>query len=612
MAQNFQVDLRGIVDLLARHLYSSPRVYIRELLQNGVDAITARRMIDPSTPATFRIKHNEDGSVEFTDSGIGLTGAQAEELLATIGRSSKRDLEMGTGRDEFLGQFGIGLLSAFMVANEIEMISKSAAEPHAPAVRWQGFADGSYELTELGAKESEALAPGSTVRLRPRRDLEHWLERETVISLVEEYGSLLPIDVRIAIPTEGYGDGVVWRRLTHDTLPWQVEYPSTTERRVALLAYGREIFGFDPLDVIDLDVPLLETSGVAFVLPTAVAPTGQSAHRVYLKRMLLGTRVDDVLPDWAFFVRCVMDTSMLRPTASREALYEDDMLLAARDALGAQVKDWMRATLTDDSMRSEQFISVHHLAVRAIALHDDEMLDLAAEVLPFESTDGPMTLKSFAEKFDGIPFTPTVEEYRRVAPVARAQGLGIVNAGYVYDADLLARVASRHPEWSVRPLQSEDVDRTLALIDELEERRLSGVIGSLNEVLSPVDCEVALRSFEPMDLPTLLIHDRDGDHQRDLARTVEAADDLWGEVLSGFAKKAQPRRLVFNYANDMVRQLLETDNPPVRAAGAESLYVTALLLAQEPLRGKDIELMNRSLTTLLSRALESDPPDDAA
>ena len=134
-ARAFQVDLRGVVDLLARHLYSGPRVYLRELLQNAVDAITARRGSDPQCPARIRLRCLPDGTLEVRDTGIGLTLAEAERLLATIGASSKRDADLGTAREEFLGQFGIGLLSAFMVADEIELVARSASGS-AP-VRWR-------------------------------------------------------------------------------------------------------------------------------------------------------------------------------------------------------------------------------------------------------------------------------------------------------------------------------------------------------------------------------------------------------------------------------------------------------------------------------------------
>src|SRR5689334_20324378 len=141
----FQVDLRGIVDLLSHHLYGSPRVYVRELLQNAVDAITARRAVEPGAPARVVIETPErtgDGTLRVSDTGIGLTEAQVHELLATIGRSSKRD-DLGFARHEFRGQFGIGLLSCFLVADEIRVDTRAAGS--AP-VRWTGYSDGRYEV----------------------------------------------------------------------------------------------------------------------------------------------------------------------------------------------------------------------------------------------------------------------------------------------------------------------------------------------------------------------------------------------------------------------------------------------------------------------------------
>ena len=155
MEQSFHVDLRGVVDLLSRHLYSSPRVYLRELLQNAVDAITARG----DGPGEIRVT-TTDGELEVRDSGIGLTETRGARASRHHRPQSKRD-ELGFGRHEFLGQFGIGLLSAFLVADEIEVVTRSARG--GDAVRWIGFADGHYSV-----EPAERDEPGTTVRLRPR------------------------------------------------------------------------------------------------------------------------------------------------------------------------------------------------------------------------------------------------------------------------------------------------------------------------------------------------------------------------------------------------------------------------------------------------------------
>ncbi|MDR0990129.1 MAG: ATP-binding protein, partial [Propionibacteriaceae bacterium] len=278
----FQVDLRGVVDLLARHLYSGPNVYLRELLQNGVDAVTARLAREPEAPATIRIRPWSGNGLEIVDTGVGLTPDEARELLATVGRSSKRDLDLGVGRQEFLGQFGIGLLSAFMVADEIELVARSASDLEAPTVLWTGHDDGRYDLAEL--PRDPADPPGSVVHIRPRRGMEHWLAIETVTALASEFGSLLPVDIAIEVPLD---KGSAWRRITEPDLPWETTYPHELARREALSQFCEKSLGFTPMAMIDLSVPLAGVSGVAFVLPTAVPPGSGGHHRVYLKRMLL-------------------------------------------------------------------------------------------------------------------------------------------------------------------------------------------------------------------------------------------------------------------------------------------------------------------------------------
>lgn len=625
----FQVDLHGVVDLLARHLYSGPRVYVRELLQNGVDAITARRTLDPACPATVRLRPLPDGSLAVVDSGVGLTRAEAEELLATVGRSSKRDLDLGLGREEFLGQFGIGLLSAFMVADEIELVSRSAREPGAPAIRWVGRADGSYDLAELHGAD---LPAGSTVLLRPRRDLEHWLAGETVAALAAEFGSLLPVDVAVEVPLGGQavaaapgegpgadGDpaartrrladgraraGHAWRRVTVPDLPWARTHADDAERTRALERYCEQTFGFTPLAHLDLEVPLAGVTGVAFVLPAAVPPGGGGTHRVSVKRMLLGARVEGLLPEWAFFVRCAIDASGLRPTASREQLYTDEVLLATQEALAAQVRDWTLRTLESGTALARQFVATHHLAVRSLALTDDTMLDLAARILPYETTDGTLTLAEVAREHGRVVFAPTLEDYRRIAPVARAQGVAVVNAGYVYDADLLARLAARGRLGAeVRPLGAGDIAQVLAPPAPERELETLDAVRAAGAVLRPQDCDVLLRTFEPADLPAVLLHDRDGEHQRDLRAVMAEADDVWSDVLAGFAEPAAARQLVLNDASPVVRDLLAAPPGEVAAAGVRSLYVSALLLAGEPLRSRESELMTGSLAVLLRAGL---------
>ena len=586
--QRFQVDLSGMVDLLSRHLYSGPQVYVRELLQNGVDAITARRKLDPEAPARITITV-ADGLVEVHDTGAGLTDAEARELLATIGRSSKRDPLLGLGRTEYIGQFGIGMLAAFMIASRIEVTSRSMGG--AAPIRWVGHDDGTFEVAEIA--DADAPESGTRVRLVARPDMAEWVSLETVSALAREYGSFLPFPVVIEAPDRAP------ESVSRPELPWKVQYASDAARAAALRAYCEQELGFTPLAHIDLEVPLAGVSGVAFVLPQSVT-AGSHAHRVYVKRILLNARTEGLLPEWAFFVRVVADTA-LSPTASREALHDDEILEATREQLGAQLRAWARRTLTNGSDTARAFISTHHLALRSLAVSDAEMLELVAQILPYETTDGLLTLAEVSRQGE-LLYTTTTEAYRRVATVARAQGLIVVNAGYVYDAEIIQKLGLSG--WVVRELGSGDLVQVLGELEPSRTAEVAEATVAARLVLASEDCDVIVREFEPRGVPSILLRDREGDFQRGLRSEREQHGGAWGDLLGSLTEpEAVPTRtLVLNDSAPVARQLLDATGD-VFDAGLKSLYLSAVMLAGEGLRPSEIDAMNNALSVLLSASL---------
>jgi molecular chaperone HtpG len=584
----FQVDLRGLVDLLSHHLYSSPRVYLRELLQNAVDAITARQADEPGAPARVRLL-TDGTTLRVDDSGTGLTEEDLHSLLATIGRSSKRGDGLEAARSGFLGQFGIGLLACFVVAGRIRVVSRSARNPQAPPVEWTACEDGSYTVRTL--PEEARTEPGTTVELVARAGAAEWLAPERVLGLARDFGSLLPYDIRV-------NDEAV----TDLPAPWNRAYPSPAARRVALARHCHDLFGFTPLDSLDLDVPLAGVRGVAYVLPSAVSPAQRARHRVHLKGMLLTERAEQLLPDWAFFVRCVLDTDSLRPTASREALYEDETLAAVREALGERIRSWLTALAAGDPERLGAFLAVHHLGVKSLARHDTEMLRVMLPWLPFETTDGRVSLEEFARRHPVVHFTRTVEEYRQVAPIAAAQGIGVVNGGYTYDSELVEALPSVLPRAGVAELDADTVTAHLDTVDPAEELALSGFLTAARNRLDALGCDVVLRSFHPLSVPALHLDDRDSRHEQARAEAEEDADDLWSDILGSLRGGAPRARLVLNHLNPLVRRISSLTDPELVGTAAESLYGQALLMARRPLRPADSALLNRAFIGLLEWA----------
>jgi molecular chaperone HtpG len=599
----FHVHLRGLVDLLSHHLYSSPRVYLRELLQNAVDAVTARRAAEPDAPARIHLAVDAAG-LRITDTGIGLTEADVHEFLATIGRSSKRDSVAGleAARADFIGQFGIGLLACFVVADEITVVSRSARDPEAPPVLWRAASDGSYTVRTLPLRErSEA---GTTVTLTPRRGAAEWLAPAKVVELARHFGSLLPYDVTV--------DAAGRSLAVTDTPPvWARAYASPSQRLAALLEYGEATFGFRPLDVIDLDVPLAGLRGVAYVLPSAASPAETGRHRVYLKGMLLSDSADTLLPDWAFFARCVVQTDALRPTASREALYEDETLAGVREALGGRIRDWLTDLAGSQPARLYRFLSVHRLSVKSLARHDDELLRIMLPWLAFETTDGDVSLTEFARKHPVVHLATSVEEFRQVAPIAAAQGLGVVNGGYTYDAELVQRLPLVLPGTVVRPLASDVVVANLDPVSAEQELALAGFLGVARARLDGLDCDVVLRAFHPVTVPALYLDSGDARRERARAQAEAEADDLWSDILSTLRSTAPRAQLVLNYHNPVIRHVASLANEELAGTAVEAIYGQALLMTHRPLRPVDTALLNRAFGALLSWASDYPRPEQS-
>lgn len=584
--QQFQVDLRGVVDLLSRHIYSGPRVYLRELLQNARDAITARREVD-GQGGSIRITPVGEHSDEFVlrDDGIGLTSAEVADLLATVGRSSKRDI-FDLPRDDYLGQFGIGLLSCFMVADTIVIRSRSARG--GPAVEWTGRSDGTFRVVEL----DDDLPIGTSVHLAPRFDAADLLRAASVRELATTFGEFLPVRITV----DGPGGDV---DLTHAP-------PFLDAAADDAAAYGRALLGATPLDVIELHEPATGTRGIAYVLPFAPPPGARQATRVYLGRMLLAERVDGVLPEWAFFVRAVVDSTGLAPTASRESLVDDAGLERVREQFGAGIRRWVLELALREPHRLAQFVAIHEVGLKALVRHDDELAQFIARWLTVETTHGTMRIDDLVERHPHIRFAASVDEFRQVAGISPSTEV-LVNGGYLYDADLVRLLPQLYPDVTVEQV---DVTGELDRLDPppLDDRDAALALEArAAAVLAPSSCAVVVRAIDRPSLTGLYVIDPETLRALDRGRTKGVTGSLWGGVLDRIdrtlpatADDDPGARLCLNWSNAVVRALVRVTDDAVFRRTVQLLYIQALLAGHHPLSDADRELMTSALGDLVA------------
>ena len=524
--------------------------------------------------------------LEFHDTGIGLTEAEVHEFLATIGRSSKRISE---ARDTFLGQFGIGLLSCFMVSGQIELLTQSALG--GSAVRWLAQADGTYTLETL-LPLAEA---GTTVRLQAREDTDFYFDYKQLAQALASYGAILPYPIHVS-------DGEQYSHVNAKTPPWLAYAHATPSEREALkesvLAYARSELQLDAFDVVALHSEEGGVSGVALVLPYSSQSNSRQWHQVYLKRMLLGSDVRNLLPDWAFFVRCLLNVDSLHPTASRESFYEDEALSAARESLDVQLRTYIEGLVREDPKRLDALIALHHLPIKALALQNDAFFRLLVHSFEFETSTGRMRLGTYIEGDTPIRIVTNLDQFRQIAQVASAYGHSVINAVYTYDVPLLRKYSTLMG----RELEEVDAQSYALSLEDVTSSGLSDFLERANAALVQCECVVSVKRFEPAELPALLIVTEEVRQLDDIAAAREVASDLFVDVLDDYeAEYEQFRvsRLHLNLNHSLVQDLLHIHDPAVFGRLVQMLYVQAHLLGHHPMRTTELSLLSEGLSDMM-------------
>ncbi|MBS0197443.1 MAG: HSP90 family protein [Planctomycetes bacterium] len=596
MTERFKVDLRGIIDLTANHLYSSPDVFVREVIQNAVDAIAARARIEPSHPGLVRFELTRDADDSHTicisDNGIGLTTDEVHAFLSTVGGSSKREdaADLAERLTEeaptFLGRFGIGLLSCFMVTEEIVVITRSALDAAAPAVEWRGRADGNYQVRELPDSRTPA---GTSVYLRSKPEAAEYFEHERLVELLRRYGEMLETPIVFTTGSEQV-------RINQERPPWELG----RDDDVALADMCQHLLSFRPLDIFPIEAPAGGVRGYAFIRPDRSNQWPRS-HRLYIGGMFVSEHVYNLMPEWATFVGCVLNSTGLRPTASREQVHSDDTLSATKEQLGEAVRRRLARLLRGEPEKFALVMSVHDTEIRGLAVKDSDFFDLIIDLLEFDTTLGRLRFGEFRREHDQLLIARTGEQFRRLSAVAASAGVRVFNGGYTYHEELLCRAAERHPELELRSFDSADLVELLPAPSDPDRFERLRTIGEA--ALDSRGCRLLVRVYRPTDVSAFFALGADAEFHRQLDRTKSMASGLWNEVLDALAPRPEhlsPTCLCLNADSPLIGRLASLADDEAVRTGVEVLYVQALMNGQHPITADDVALLNRGMERLLS------------
>jgi molecular chaperone HtpG len=581
---NFQVNLQGIIDLLSNHLYSDPGVFIRELLQNSVDAITARKRLGHAFDDKVKIEVFSSHTLSFHDNGCGLTASEIEQFLAKIGSTAKKE-NMDTA-DDFIGQFGVGLLSCFVVSDEIVLITRSAVE--GDSLEWRGTPDGTYHIKKLKSQ----VPIGTTVYIKAKPDFEEYFEFYRVQELVERFGEFLTTPIYLV--EEKYE-----RQINESTPPWRMD-------RQAALEYLDRVTYDKPLDVIPLHSAIGGIEGLAYILPYSVSLQEEKKHKVYLKNMLLSDKMNNIFPKWAFFVNGIINTDSLRPTASRESFQENDLFYTVRDEIGECIKRYFITLSEQNPELFKRIIFVHNASIKAMAVEDEDLYQLMIRHLSFETSFGDMDMSSILNAHSAIVLASTLDEFRQIARVAKSQNLMVINGGYVHDFELVRKLTSVVEHVKLTVLDILEFSNRFESLNVDEQIEVLPFQDLSDRLLLDYQCRSSVRWFEPADLPVLYNTNHEVNFFKLAEESEKEANPLFANIVHVIKTELYEEpfaRLCYNYNNPIVRKAIASKDHKLQKVCIELFYTQSLLMGQHPLSNQEMKLMNESLLQFMNMGL---------
>eukprot|EP01036_Dinobryon_divergens_P024372 gene24370-32817_t len=368
---NFESNVSRVMDIIINSLYSNKDVFIRELISNAADACDKKRFLsltdsaEPAKDLGIRVYPNRElNTLTIEDRGIGMN---KEDLIQNLGRiaesGTKRFMEnMGKNKDavSLIGQFGVGFYSGFLVANKMEVITKGSKGEQ---LRWVALADSLDQYT-IEPDYSEPLAStGTRIILHLKDESDQYLDDVALRALIEKYSEFIPFPIELqrnvskpesvpdtAAPLEADGT-IPMKTVMKKVLEWQVVntkkplwlrspkecaaadyeefYKQTFKAYDTPLAHSH----FTVEGNVDFKALLYLPSEVPYELTRDMFASSARSMRLYVKRVFINDKFEDLIPRWLLFLRGVVDSDDLPLNVGREILQQSRSLRIIKQRL---------------------------------------------------------------------------------------------------------------------------------------------------------------------------------------------------------------------------------------------------------------------------------------
>lgn len=610
---NISVSTENIFPIIKKSLYSEQEIFLRELISNAVDATQKLKFL--STKGEFqgelgdlkiRVKLDKEAkTLTVSDAGLGMTGEEVKKYLNQVAFSGAEEFlkkfQDAKEKEDIIGRFGLGFYSAFMVAAQVEVVSRSWQD-EAEAVRW--ICDGTTEFTlDSGERETR----GTDVILYIAEGEEEYLESARISNILDRYCKFLPIEIE-------FEDSVI-----NNPHPIWKKTPADLEDK-DYQDFFRELYPYaeEPLFWIHLNVdfPFNLTGVLYFPKIRQDIDPRKNNIQLYSRQVFITDEVSQIVPDYLMLLQGVIDSPDIPLNVSRSYLQGDSSVKQISSYITRKVADKLHEIYKEDRGKFEEKWRDISVFVKYGMITDDKFYEKAEKFCLLENVNA--NLYSLSEYKDKISPKQTDKDGNLVylyatdkriqdmfIHAAEEKGYDILHMNGVIDSHFIQQLERKFEKTRWVRVDSDTVEKLIPkeVADTAEEKPKKGKKKAADRMLSEDEEKKIKESFEKAvsgKQGLNIVTDRLGSAQLpvlitrpEFMRRMKEMAAVGGGGMSYFGEMPDSVNVVVNTQHPLVQNIADAEED----SGMAKQLLDLALLSQNMLEG-------RELTDFIKRSVE--------
>ncbi len=619
------INTENIFPIIKKFLYSDHEIFLRELVSNAVDATQKLKKLaslgeyteelgDLKIEVSFDKKKK---TITVTDKGIGMTAEEIKKYINQIAFSGATEFiekfkDKADAKD-IIGKFGLGFYSAFMVADKVELLSRSYKATETEAARWA--CDGSTEFELAPAVKKQR---GTEVILHINSDSEEFLDEWRLKGILEKYCKFLPVEIKFGTREEQVEDGedkdgkkkyktVTVDRIINNTQPLWTKAPADLKDEDYLKFY-KELYPLseDPLFWIHLNVdyPFNLTGILYFPKVKNDFELQKNKIQLYSRQVFITDEVKDVVPDFLMLLHGVLDSPDIPLNVSRSYLQSDSNVKKISQHITKKVADKLQEMFKKDRPDFEKKWDDINLFVKYGIISDEKFYDRAKEFTLLKNTDGKyFTLDEYQDKVKKVQrdkdkqviylYTTDPGKQDSFVQAAKNKAYDVLVFDGILDSHFINTLEQKLDKVQMKRVDSDPVDKLIAKDEKMEsvlgkeeQEQLKSVF---EKAIQNKNMTVAVEAMSPDDMPVTITVSEFMRRMKDMAKVGGGGYAFMGSMPDNY-------QVAVNGNHALAQRILKTETEEQKIKLAKQAYDLALL-SQNMLTGPD-------LTNFIKRSLE--------